>query len=88
MACPCKIASFPHWQPRHSLSPITTLLRPFLPSFLPFSTLHGDGLNTRNFLYVEDVAAAFDIVLHKGTIGTLASMLVAAAVVLWFADSH
>lgn len=35
------------------------------------------------------MAAAFDIVLHKGTIGTLANMLVAAAaaVVLWFADS-
>ena len=32
-------------------------------------TLHGDGKNTRNFLYVEDVARAFEVVLHKGTIG-------------------
>lgn len=32
-------------------------------------TLHGDGSNTRNFLYVEDVASAFDTILHKGTPG-------------------
>lgn len=32
-------------------------------------TLHGDGTNTRNFLYVEDVARAFDVILHKGEIG-------------------
>jgi len=32
-------------------------------------TLHGDGSNTRNFLYVEDVARAFDVILHKGQIG-------------------
>jgi len=32
-------------------------------------TLHGDGSNTRNFLYVEDVATAFDAILHKGTPG-------------------
>lgn len=32
-------------------------------------TLHGDGSNTRNYLYVGDVAAAFDVVLHKGTVG-------------------
>lgn len=34
-------------------------------------TLHGDGSNTRNFLYVKDVAAAFDCVLHKGKIGEI-----------------
>jgi len=32
-------------------------------------TLHGDGSNTRNFLYVEDVARAFDKILHKGEPG-------------------
>merc|ERR1712226_591180 len=32
-------------------------------------TIHGDGSNTRNFLYVEDVARAFDCILHKGKIG-------------------
>ena len=32
-------------------------------------TLHGNGSNTRNFLYVEDVAKAFDCILHKGTVG-------------------
>mmetsp|Transcript_8309 Transcript_8309/g.12678 ORF Transcript_8309/g.12678 Transcript_8309/m.12678 type:complete len:355 (+) Transcript_8309:107-1171(+) len=32
-------------------------------------TLHGDGKNTRNFLFVEDVARAFDVILHKGLVG-------------------
>lgn len=32
-------------------------------------TLHGDGSNTRNFLFVEDVARAFDVILHKGVVG-------------------
>jgi len=32
-------------------------------------TLHGDGSNTRNFLYVTDVANAFDVILHKGQPG-------------------
>jgi UDP-glucose 4,6-dehydratase len=32
-------------------------------------TLHGDGSNTRNFLYVKDVATAFETILHKGTPG-------------------
>lgn len=32
-------------------------------------TLHGDGSNTRNFLFVEDVARAFDCILHKGVVG-------------------
>lgn len=33
--------------------------------------LHGSGMNTRNFLFVEDVARAFDIILHKGVVGTI-----------------
>lgn len=34
-------------------------------------TLHGDGHNSRNYLYVEDVARAFDIILHRGSIGCI-----------------
>lgn len=34
-------------------------------------TLHGTGQNMRNFLYVEDVARAFEIVLFKGTVGEI-----------------
>lgn len=32
-------------------------------------TLHGTGQNTRNFLYVEDVARAFEIILFKAQVG-------------------
>ncbi|KAI3889740.1 hypothetical protein MKX03_007762 [Papaver bracteatum] len=31
--------------------------------------IHGDGSNVRSYLYCEDVAEAFDVVLHKGAIG-------------------
>ena len=34
-------------------------------------TLHRDGTNTRNFLFVEDVAHAFDIILHKGDVAKI-----------------
>jgi UDP-glucose 4,6-dehydratase len=34
-------------------------------------TLHGTGANTRNFLYVEDVARAFEIVLFRGEVGMI-----------------
>jgi UDP-glucose 4,6-dehydratase len=34
-------------------------------------TVHGDGLNMRNFLFVEDVARAFEIVLFKGEVGEI-----------------
>lgn len=34
-------------------------------------TLHGTGQNTRNFLYVEDVARAFETILHKGQVGKI-----------------
>jgi UDP-glucose 4,6-dehydratase len=33
--------------------------------------LHGDGSNQRSFLYVGDVANAFDIILHKGKVGEI-----------------
>ncbi|KAL9666517.1 hypothetical protein QQ045_000851 [Rhodiola kirilowii] len=31
--------------------------------------IHGDGSNVRSYLYCEDVAEAFDVVLHKGVVG-------------------
>jgi UDP-glucose 4,6-dehydratase len=31
--------------------------------------VHGDGGAVRSYLFVEDVAAAFDTVLHKGLLG-------------------
>eukprot|EP00882_Tetradesmus_deserticola_P001046 GHRQ01001132.1.p1 GENE.GHRQ01001132.1~~GHRQ01001132.1.p1 ORF type:complete len:365 (+),score=185.19 GHRQ01001132.1:266-1360(+) len=31
--------------------------------------IHGDGLAVRSYLFVEDVAEAFDTVLHKGQLG-------------------
>jgi UDP-glucose 4,6-dehydratase len=34
-------------------------------------TIHGDGSNTRNFLFVEDVARASDCILHKGEVGKI-----------------
>jgi UDP-glucose 4,6-dehydratase len=33
-------------------------------------TVHGNGQNTRSYFYVEDLAEAFDIVLHKGVTGS------------------
>lgn len=34
-------------------------------------TLHGTGRNKRNFLFVEDVARAFEIILFKGVVGMI-----------------
>jgi dTDP-D-glucose 4,6-dehydratase len=34
-------------------------------------TLHGTGENKRNFLYVEDVARAFEIILFKAEVGII-----------------
>ena len=34
-------------------------------------TLHGTGLNKRNFLYVDDVARAFELLLFKGEVGEI-----------------
>jgi len=31
--------------------------------------LHGNGSNSRHFVYVEDVASAFDTIMHKGVTG-------------------
>ena len=32
-------------------------------------SIHGDGTNVRSYLYCEDVAEAFECVLHKGSVG-------------------
>lgn len=33
--------------------------------------IHGDGSNVRSYLYCEDVAEAFEVVLHKGEVGNV-----------------
>lgn len=33
--------------------------------------VHGDGTHRRSFLYIEDVAAAFELILHRGVVGEI-----------------
>ncbi|KAL5704030.1 UDP-glucose 4,6-dehydratase [Ranunculus cassubicifolius] len=33
--------------------------------------IHGDGTNVRSYLYSEDVAEAFEVILHKGVLGNV-----------------
>ena len=54
----------PHQFPEKLVPKFTNMLMQNIPL-----TIHGDGSNTRNFLYVTDVASAFDVILHKGTPG-------------------
>lgn len=54
----------PHQFPEKLVPKFTNMLLRDIPL-----TIHGDGSNTRNFLYVTDVANAFDVILHKGTPG-------------------
>lgn len=54
----------PHQFPEKLVPKFTNQLLKNLPL-----TIHGDGSNTRNFLYVTDVARAFDCILHKGNEG-------------------
>ena len=46
----------------------------FVPQLLGFSCvnscIHGDGSVLRHFLYVSDVADAFDLILHDGSPGS------------------
>lgn len=56
----------PHQYPEKMIPKFTNQLMRGRPV-----TLHGDGSNTRNFLHVEDVASAFDVILHKGTVGEI-----------------
>lgn len=34
-------------------------------------TIQGDGSNVRSFIYVDDVVNAFDLILHKGSVGEI-----------------
>lgn len=54
----------PHQFPEKLIPKFTNQLLRNMPV-----TLHGDGSNTRNFLYVKDVANAFEVILHKGEVG-------------------
>jgi len=54
----------PHQFPEKLIPKFTNQLMKDMPL-----TIHGDGSNTRNFLFVRDVASAFDVILHKGTPG-------------------
>ena len=54
----------PHQFPEKLVPKFTNQLLKGMPL-----TIHGDGFNTRNFLYVTDVANAFDCILHKGKAG-------------------
>ncbi|GAB5030007.1 dtdp-glucose-dehydratase [Nannochloropsis oceanica] len=56
----------PHQYPEKLIPKFINLLQRARPL-----TLHGNGLNTRNFLYVTDVAKAFDCVLHYGETGKI-----------------
>jgi len=38
---------------------------------LPSSTIHGNGQHRRSFVYVSDVAEAFDLILQKGQLGSI-----------------
>jgi UDP-glucose 4,6-dehydratase len=54
----------PHQFPEKLVPKFTNQLLKGMPL-----TIHGDGSNTRNFLFVKDVANAFDCILHKGQVG-------------------
>jgi len=56
----------PHQFPEKLIPKFTNQILRGLPV-----TIHGDGSNTRNFLYVTDVARAFDCILHKGVVGRI-----------------
>jgi UDP-glucose 4,6-dehydratase len=54
----------PHQYPEKIIPKFVSQLLRGLPL-----TLHGNGSNTRNYLHVHDVAAAFDVILHRGVVG-------------------
>jgi UDP-glucose 4,6-dehydratase len=56
----------PHQFPEKLVPKFTNQLLKGMPL-----TIHGDGSNTRNFLFVKDVANAFDCILHKGKVGQI-----------------
>jgi len=56
----------PHQYPEKLIPKFICLLTQDKPCYI-----HGDGSNRRNFLYVEDVANAFDTITHKGAVGNV-----------------
>ncbi|KKY25705.1 putative dtdp-glucosedehydratase [Phaeomoniella chlamydospora] len=56
----------PHQFPEKVIPKFTCLLAAGLPLML-----HGDGSNTRRYLYAGNAADAFDTILHKGKIGEI-----------------
>ena len=56
----------PHQFPEKLIPKFTNQLLRDMPL-----TLHGDGSSERFFLYVKDVVAAFETILHQGTPGTV-----------------
>jgi UDP-glucose 4,6-dehydratase len=56
----------PHQYPEKLIPKFICLLARDKPCFI-----HGDGSNRRNFLFVEDVASAFDTITHKGAVGNV-----------------
>jgi len=56
----------PHQYPEKLIPKVICLLSQDKPCFI-----HGDGSNQRNFLYVDDVASAFDTITHKGVVGNV-----------------
>lgn len=60
-------------------------------------SVHGDGSSVRSYLYVEDVAEAFDRVLHKGVTGSVSMQahsrqallhMIDYCICLWFGAIH
>jgi len=56
----------PHQYPEKLIPKFICLLNRDRPCYI-----HGDGSNRRNFLFVEDVASAFDTITHKGVVGNV-----------------
>ena len=56
----------PHQFPEKSIPKF--ILRAARGEKLP---IHGDGMCTRSYLYVEDVAEAYDVILHHGSVGSI-----------------
>jgi len=56
----------PHQYPEKLIPKFTCLLSRGRPL-----TLHGNGSHKRTFVFVEDVARAFEVILHKGSVGQI-----------------
>ncbi|ESN90174.1 hypothetical protein HELRODRAFT_104422 [Helobdella robusta] len=56
----------PHKYPENVIPKFICLLKNGKKCFI-----HGDGSSVRNFLYVSDVIAAYDVILHRGVPGEI-----------------